>query len=268
MSMELFLNWLSYFFIYSFLGWVCECIYCSIPAKHFINRGFLYGPYCPIYGFGAISVIWLLEPFQATPLLLFLLGILLTSALEYLTSWIMELCFHTQWWDYTGYFLNLHGRICLKNSLLFGILVLCVLYGIHPLLDLAQAMVSTPLQLAMLLPLSFFFLLDGIHTIITLLHRNQIFHELTTALEELKSVLSNQGKSFSELLQEAFFLHDSDEQIHLILQRISKKLDIPAKYVKRKKRLETAFPNQHLAHVHNGMEAMIKLVQEYRRNRK
>lgn len=268
MSIHPFLSWLSYFFIYSFLGWVCECIYCSIPAKHFINRGFLYGSYCPIYGFGAICVIWMLEPFLARPLLLFLLGILLTSTLEYFTSWVMELCFHTKWWDYTGYFLNLHGRICIKNSLLFGILVLTVLYGIHPFILDALAWLPSYLQLGILFPLTFFFLLDGVHTIITLIHRNQIFHEMSDAMEELRSLIYAQGRSLSELLQEAFSLNDSDERIHTILQRISMKVDIPAKYAKQKKRLENAFPNQHLSHVHAGIEQFIKMVQEYYNNRK
>ena len=101
------------FFAYSFLGWVCECIYCSIPAKKFINRGFLEGPYCPIYGCGAMLVIYLLTPFAAKPLLLFVAGILVTSALEYITSWLMEMFFHTKWWDYSTYPFNINGRICL-----------------------------------------------------------------------------------------------------------------------------------------------------------
>lgn len=86
-----------YFMIYSFLGWICECIYCSIPAKKLINRGFLSGPYCPIYGFGATAVILALEPVLYQPILLFGCGILVTSALEYITSWAMEALFHTKW---------------------------------------------------------------------------------------------------------------------------------------------------------------------------
>ena len=82
-----------YFFIYSFLGWVCECIYCGIGARRFINRGFLEGPYCPIYGWGALIVLYALEPFKNNLVLLFFAGMILTSLLEYATSVVMEKCF-------------------------------------------------------------------------------------------------------------------------------------------------------------------------------
>ena len=79
-------NIFLYFMIYSFLGWLCECIYCSIPEKKFINRGFLMGPYCPIYGFGALLVLYLLHPFASNIIILFLAGVIVTSILEYITS--------------------------------------------------------------------------------------------------------------------------------------------------------------------------------------
>lgn len=121
-----------YFFLYSFFGWLCECIYCSIPAHTFINRGFLAGPYCPIYGCGALAVLHILDPFGYSIPLMFGMGIVVTSALEYVTSWGMEVLFHTKWWDYSSYPFNIHGRVCLKNSLLFGCMVLVVYYLIHP----------------------------------------------------------------------------------------------------------------------------------------
>ena len=110
------IEWILYFFIYSFLGWVCECIYCGVPAKKFINRGFLAGPYCPIYGCGALAVIYTLTPFSDNVVILFGMGVIVTSALEYITSYMMEKLFHTKWWDYSKHPFNIHGRICLKNS--------------------------------------------------------------------------------------------------------------------------------------------------------
>ena len=117
------IEWILYFFIYSFLGWVCECIYCGVPAKKFINRGFLAGPYCPIYGCGALAVIYTLTPFSDNVVILFGMGVIVTSALEYITSYMMEKLFHTKWWDYSKHPFNIHGRICLKNSILFGLMV-------------------------------------------------------------------------------------------------------------------------------------------------
>ena len=85
------------FFIYSFLGWVCECIYCSVGQRKWINRGFLAGPYCPIYGFGGVFVLTLLEPVADSFGMVFLWGVVITSALEYLTSYVMEKMFYTRW---------------------------------------------------------------------------------------------------------------------------------------------------------------------------
>ena len=130
------------FFCYSFLGWCCECVYCSIPAKKFINRGFLEGPYCPIYGVGALLVISLLLPYKQHPVTLFIAGTILVTTLEYITSWLMEIMFHTRWWDYSNYRFNINGRVCLLNAILFGIMALVVCYGIHPvILDLLQKLI-------------------------------------------------------------------------------------------------------------------------------
>ncbi|MBC8535821.1 putative ABC transporter permease [Clostridiales bacterium BX7] len=125
--------WFLYFLLYSVLGWCCEVVYCSIPAKKFINRGFLYGPLCPIYGCGALLGVWLLEPVAAHPLAVFALGLLVMSALEYVTSVLMEWLFHARWWDYSNHRFHLNGRVCLTNSILFGLMAVAVIYFIHPL---------------------------------------------------------------------------------------------------------------------------------------
>ena len=90
-----------YFIIYSFLGWVCEVIFCSVPARKFINRGFLMGPVCPIYGCGALLVIGFLMPFKDSLVMVFAVGMVVTSLLEYITSYAMEKLFHSRWWDYS-----------------------------------------------------------------------------------------------------------------------------------------------------------------------
>ncbi len=123
-----------FFFIYSIIGYICEVTYCSIPKRRFMNRGFLYGPYLPIYGFGAVAVVLALEPFSKHWYLVFLCGILITSILEYFTSWLLEKCFHTKLWDYSRYKFNINGRVCLLNSVLFGLLCLVVIYVIQPFL--------------------------------------------------------------------------------------------------------------------------------------
>ncbi|MGL5174453.1 MAG: putative ABC transporter permease, partial [Olsenella sp.] len=98
------------FMMYSFAGWCCESTACSYRQRKFVNRGFLNGPYLPIYGSGSLAAIVLLKDVQ-NPVLLFLLGGLLTCTIEYLTSYVMERIYHARWWDYSKRPLNLHGRV-------------------------------------------------------------------------------------------------------------------------------------------------------------
>lgn len=123
------------FFIYSVLGWCSEVLYCSFLQKTFINRGFLTGPYCPIYGAGAMVSILLITPFMADPVLVFFLGMFLTSLLEYVTGWAMESLFHAKWWDYSDRKFNIKGRVCLKNSTFFGVMALGMVYFINPVVE-------------------------------------------------------------------------------------------------------------------------------------
>lgn len=127
-------TYIIYFMIYSMVGYLCEVVYCSVGERKLVNRGFLYGPYLPIYGFGALAVIIALDPFLAWPPVVFLLGIVVTSALEYFVSWLLEKFFSIKLWDYSKRKFNLNGRICALNSLLFAFLVMGLMYFIHPLI--------------------------------------------------------------------------------------------------------------------------------------
>jgi len=109
-----------WFIVYSFLGWSWECIITSIPLRRFINRGFLNGPYCPIYGAGCLLIILFAGSID-NPFLRFFLGATIACALEYATSWILEVLFQARWWDYTPRLIHLNGRICLEGFLVFGL---------------------------------------------------------------------------------------------------------------------------------------------------
>jgi uncharacterized membrane protein len=129
-----------YFFIYSFVGWAQETVQCSVRERRFVNRGFLNGPICPIYGCGALLILTALLPLQrgisslwlAVPLV-FLIGGFIASALEYFTSWLMEKLFHARWWDYSQQKCNLNGRICLWISIAWGVLAAALVFLIQPL---------------------------------------------------------------------------------------------------------------------------------------
>ena len=116
-----FLNVYLLFWTFSIIGWLMEVVVCSFTDKRLVNRGFLIGPYCPIYGFGAIIML-LLTPYKEHVFVLFILALVLCSVLEYLTSFIMEKFFKVRWWDYSNDSFNINGRICLRNAIAFGAL--------------------------------------------------------------------------------------------------------------------------------------------------
>lgn len=123
------------FLLYSFLGWLIETIGGLITNKKFINRGFLLGPYCPIYGTGVILITLLLSKYKEDPTTLFFLSGLLCGTLEYITSFVMEKVFKSRWWDYSNMRFNINGRICLETLVLFAFAGLLVLGITNPLLE-------------------------------------------------------------------------------------------------------------------------------------
>lgn len=120
------------FMMYSTLGWIMEVTCKLFEKKKFINRGFLIGPYCPIYGFGCLGMIILLKKYLNDPLALFVMATVICSILEYATSYIMEKLFNARWWDYKNKKYNINGRVCLETMLPFGILGCLVMYFINP----------------------------------------------------------------------------------------------------------------------------------------
>lgn len=126
------LNW---FFIYSFLGWVWESCYVSAKEKRLVNRGFVTGPVCTIYGFGAVSVYLMLKPISGNLFWLYVGGVVVPTILEYFTAVLMEHIFHTSWWDYSKNKFNFQGRICLGASLGWGIFSIILFYGFQPVVD-------------------------------------------------------------------------------------------------------------------------------------
>ena len=119
------------FWLYAFLGFLMETIVVSVREKRLVNRGFLLGPYCPIYGTGAILLLGL-KNYQTNELFIFLVSIIICSLVEYLTSYLLELIFKVRWWDYSDRFLNVNGRICLINSICFGLLGMLLVCYLNP----------------------------------------------------------------------------------------------------------------------------------------
>ena len=123
---------LAYFLVYSCLGWCLEVVYAAATTGQIVNRGFLNGPVCPIYGFGMVIVLFVLTPFAHSTLALYIGGVILPSTLELVGGWALYKLYHTRWWDYSDKPFNIGGYICLEFSLLWGVGTLVMMKAIHP----------------------------------------------------------------------------------------------------------------------------------------
>lgn len=179
-----------YFVIYSFLGWCLETVYATINKKEFVNRGFLHGPFCPIYGFGTLSIIILLKPIEANYILLFLGSILLTSIIEYITGYILETSFHSTWWDYSNRAYNIHGRVCLSFSIIWGFISIFILKVVHPNIVYIVNLIPTKIAMIFFYIVSLYLLIDFIITVITIFKLRSLLTQLNLAYSELADKLS------------------------------------------------------------------------------
>lgn len=160
--MKIICSYIILFFFYSFLGWCLEVGCKLVSERKFINRGFLVGPYCPIYGFGALFITILLKRYYNDPFTLFIMAVLLCSILEYSTSYILEKLFQTRWWDYTHYRFSINGRICLETMIPFGLFGLFIMYVFNPFFF--AIIKSIPIGFLITLTVLFllFFLIDSL----------------------------------------------------------------------------------------------------------
>ncbi len=125
---------LLYFFVYGFLGWCTEVGYAAVKEHKFVNRGFLNGPICPIYGVGVTLIISFLTPFKDNVIFLYIFSVILVTLLEGITGWAMDKIFHNKWWDYTDQPFNIGGYVCLVFSLIWGVACVAIMLFIHPML--------------------------------------------------------------------------------------------------------------------------------------
>ena len=160
--MEIVCRYILLFFVYSFLGWCLE-VGCKLVSDYkFVNRGFLIGPYCPIYGHGALIMTVLLNRYLNDPVTLFIMIILCCSLLEYFTSYFLEKIFHTRWWDYSGYRFNINGRICLETMIPFGLFGMFIMYVSNPFFLGMIEKISMPILYLLTIVLSLVYIIDNV----------------------------------------------------------------------------------------------------------
>ena len=190
-------------FVYAFLGWCTEVCYAALATGRFVNRGFLNGPVCPIYGFGAVLVLWVLEPLRDNLLLLFLGSVVLTSLLEWLTGFLLEKLFHQRWWDYSEQPFNIGGYICLRFSLAWGLACLFVVKLVHPAVRFLIGVIPRPLGWVLLAVFGAVLAVDLAATLRTIARINRSLGQIDELAGKIREVSNGLGGDLAERVLEA-----------------------------------------------------------------
>lgn len=190
------------FIIYAFLGWCLEVLAHLIDQKTFINRGFLIGPVCPIYGFAVLSILMVLSRLSENPILIFFSAALLISIIEYGTSYLMEKLFHARWWDYSKYKYNLNGRICLDTIIPFSFLgLICVLFVNPSLCHLIQLLPPRSLSILSVICATLLFIDLCFSTWIIQRYGKTVKHLTKDDTAEINRLISNYFLSSRNILK-------------------------------------------------------------------
>jgi uncharacterized membrane protein len=193
---------LLYLAVYSFIGWVVEVLYVFAGTQHLENRGFLTGPVLPIYGIGAIALLLIVEPYVSNPFLVFVASVIVTSAIEYIGSLMLDKIFHVTLWDYHNRPFNLNGRICLQNSLLFGVLALLLLYVIHPFVSDLLGKLPPDAAIAIAWTLFGILIVDTANSVRSLAKVRPVLDELHSSLAEAHAHIEQNATRLEQTVEE------------------------------------------------------------------
>ena len=241
MGKELFLL-LTYFIIYSILGWVMESIFRSFCEKKIINTGFLKGPICPIYGFGAIIMITILSRFSNNIVLLFIASVVILTFWEYIVGVLLEKMFHTKYWDYSDHKINFQGRICLTNSIYWGILGVVFLKFIHPFMQELVGKINIDILYFVIAISSLVFVVDVITSVVKVLNIQKALEKVEELNNEIKEKLNEIKMAAKEAEKNAEKLVVT-ENIQKLVDDLNKKRNkIIIRLYKNVSRLKKAFP--------------------------
>lgn len=182
-------HYFLWFLFYSFVGWVYESILVSCQERRLVNRGFLNGPLCPIYGTGAVLGIAVLGNLH-NPIIIFLISMVGATILEYTTSWVMEELFHARWWDYSNFRFNVQGRVCLLGAVIFGIAGVVIVLGAQPYVAQFTDLIPVPMLHTLVTVLALVTIIDLAVTVAGMLEFEQVLDSVTqTVQEDRKSVV-------------------------------------------------------------------------------
>lgn len=189
---------LLYFFVYGFLGWCTEVGFAAFKTHHFVNRGFLNGPICPIYGVGVTAVITVLTPYKSDIIVLYILSVVLVTVLEGVTGWAMDKIFHNKWWDYSDMPLNIGGYVCLLFSIVWGFACLFIIYFIQPLVHDLLAFIPTIVGIVLIVILGITLIADLYVTASTIFKFNRRLAAMEKIAAEMHEISEQIGQEIFE----------------------------------------------------------------------
>jgi uncharacterized membrane protein len=231
--------YLWYFIIYAFIGWCTEVVYAAVSTGKLVNRGFLNGPVCPVYGFGVIAVISLLTPVKNNLLFLFAGSVVLTSLIEFVTGWILEKAFNHKWWDYSEYPFNIKGYICLKFSLAWGTACLLIIDAIHPLIQNSVSYINIEAGKVMLSIFLTIMTVDVIATVQSVLKLNRQLNKINEMAAKIRSISDDMAGKISE---ESISIVEKGEELKAAIEE--QKLAVNSKLEERLSAVEDTFEDR------------------------
>ena len=250
------LELITYFIIYSFLGWTMESVVRSISERKLINTGFLKGPFCPIYGIGATIMFLFLDGFENKPILLFGIAFIMLTSWEYIVGVLLETVFHTKYWDYSEHKFNFQGRICLTNSICWGILGVLFVKYIHPFIQEMIAKVDTNLLNYIIAILFVILIADTISSIIHVKNIKATLEKIENTNKEIKEKLK-EIKALKKGKEEKSI---ATENIQQMIENLKKKRNkIILHLYKNVYRLKKAFPTINTKEITEVLNQKIEL---------
>lgn len=207
-----FFTLLSFFFIYGLLGWCVEVGYAGVKHGKFVNRGFLNGPICPIYGVGICIVILLLTPFKTNIILLYITSTILVTVLEGVTGYAMDKIFHNKWWDYSNQPLNIGGYVCLLFSLIWGVACVAVVDLVHPFIAMLVSHIPFVVLVIFLVLLSIALFADLYVTATAIFKLNKRLESMDKIAKELHELSDQLGEGIFNQVAEAMEKQDETKE--------------------------------------------------------
>ena len=263
----------SYFLLYSFLGWVLEVVYHVLVVGKVINRGFLNGPVCPIYGFGMLSVLLILKPFSDNTLLLFAGGIFFATLIELIGGFVLYKMFHMRWWDYSEEPFNLGGYICLKYSIAWGFCIVFAMKVVHPFVELNVKILDGVFGHVVVAILWIIFFVDSVITVLTVTNLNKDLKEMNKIAGQIRKVSDHMTEKIGEHTIEA----DTKIQGHRVQATLARAEirdrieELKKKQAKNRffgfNRLHQAFPQLKHTLYNEELHSLIEGLKEKRENK-